>query len=163
MKIKHTLFFGVFPLLGAVALYLVIEALNKGEKAIAVNLKKVLKALKIPLIGILVAMIIGAIIMTATGYDPINGLGALFYGGLIKNWHISVLNATPLIFTGLAVAFAFNAGLFNIGAEGQYYVGAMAATWLGIHLGFPGWITIPLIFLISGALAASYNYIPGSA
>ena len=78
--------------------------------------------------GILSAIIIGAVLIAVTGYNPLDAYKALFYGGFVKNWHVSILNATPLMFTGLSVAFAFKAGLFNIGAEGQYYVGAMAAT-----------------------------------
>jgi len=74
---------------------------------------------------------------------------------------VAVLNATPLIFTGLSVALAFQAGLFNIGAEGQYYVGAMAALFLGIHFNFPAIVSIPLILLLSGLAAALYNVIPG--
>ncbi len=153
-------FSGGFLLLGAAVLYIVAESQKKGTAGFKESLKRGRNALGIPFVGISAAIVLGALIMAGTGYDPIKGLGALFYGGLIKNWHISVLNATPLIFTGLAVAFAFNAGLFNIGAEGQYYVGAMAAVWLGVHLGFSAWVAIPLIFLIGGALGASCNYIP---
>ena len=153
-------FSGAFLMLGAILLYGAIEAHNKGPGRIEEILKQLLRLIGIPLLGIFLAVAIGALIMLITGYNPIDGLKALFYGGMIKNWHISTLNAAPLIFTGLAVAVAFKAGLFNIGAEGQYYIGAMAATWLGIHLGFSGWFAIPLIFLISGAIAATFNYIP---
>lgn len=65
-----------------------------------------------------------------------------------------------MIFTGLSVAFAFKAGLFNIGAEGQYYVGAVVATFLGLYLNLPPLLSIPIIFLVAGLLAAAYNYIP---
>lgn len=114
----------------------------------------------IPAAGILSAVIIGGLIMWAVGYNPITAYGALFYGGFVANWHISVLNAAPLLFTGLSVAFAFKAGLFNIGAEGQYYVGAMAATFLGIRLGMPALLTVPLVLLLSGAAGAAYAFIP---
>ena len=55
-----------------------------------------------------------------------------------------LFNATPLIFTGLAVAIAYKSGLFNIGCEGQLYVGAFAAAWIGIHLNLPAFLLIPL-------------------
>ena len=96
----------------------------------------------------------------ATGHDPVSSYGALFYGGLVKNWYVSVLNATPLIFTALAVAIAFHGGLFNIGAEGQYYVGVIVATWLGLSLHLPPLLALPLIF-VAGALAGALaNLIP---
>lgn len=124
--------------------------------------KGFLKNLYIPLFGIIAAIILGGLIMLATGNDPIVAYKALLYGGFIKNWHISILNAVPLIFTGLSVAFAFQAGLFNIGAEGQFYIGSMAATWLGLRLGMPPLVSIVLIFVISGLAAAAYNIVPAA-
>jgi len=113
-----------------------------------------------PAFGILVALVIGAVILVITGHNPLTAYGALFYGGFVKNWHVSVLNAVPLIFTGLSIAIAYKSGLFNIGAEGQYYVGSMAATWLAIHFGLPFGLAIPLILLFGGAAAALWNFIP---
>ena len=116
--------------------------------------------MSIPAIGIILAFIIGAMIMLIAGYNPIRSYGALFYGGFIRNWSLSILNATPLIFTGLAISIAFRAGLFNIGAEGQYYVGSMAAAILGIYLDIPALLAIPIIFIVSGAFASAYVLIP---
>ena len=73
-----------------------------------------------------------------------------------------MLNAAPLIFTGLSVAFAFKAGLFNIGAEGQYYIGAMAATYFGLYLNLPPFLSIMLIFILSGMLASAWNIVPAT-
>ncbi|MDC7221910.1 MAG: ABC transporter permease [Spirochaetales bacterium] len=113
-----------------------------------------------PTIGIAAALLIGGIIMALSGYNPFTAYGAMFYGGLIKNWHVSLLNATPLIFTGLSIAVAFKAGLFNIGAEGQYYIGSMIATWLAIRFSLPLGLYIPIIFILAGTCAAAYNIIP---
>jgi simple sugar transport system permease protein len=118
------------------------------------------KSMAIPIAGIAAAVVVGGIVMWAVGFDPIAAYAALFTGGFVRNWHIAVLNAAPLMFTGLSVAFAFRAGLFNIGAEGQYYVGAMAATFLGIKLGLPGVIAIPLVFVLSGAAASAWAFVP---
>lgn len=120
----------------------------------------VAKRMAIPLAGIAAAVVVGGIVMWSVGFDPFAAYGALFTGGFVRNWHISVLNAAPLMFTGLSVAFAFRAGLFNIGAEGQYYVGAMAATFLGIKLGLPSFFVIPLIFVLAGAAASAWAYVP---
>ena len=118
------------------------------------------RTITVPAIGFVAAFVVGAIIMLITGDNPLLAYGALFYGGFVKNWAISLLNAVPLIFTGLAIAFAFRAGLFNIGAEGQYYVGAMAAAVIGIYLDIPAIFAIPLIFIAGGLAAAAYNVIP---
>lgn len=153
-------FYGLLFLAGAVGLYLLRTFFSSGKDALLGALRHWGRILIIPVGGIITAIVAGAIIMLITGYDPIAAYKALFYGGFVKNWHISILNAVPLIFTGLSIAFAFNAGLFNIGAEGQYYIGLMAATWLGINLQLPAVLTIILIFLISGAFAGAYNFIP---
>lgn len=153
-------FWGLFLLGGAGMLFYLMRRVGQNRETARGDLQKLLRNLFIPVAGIVAAIIIGAVLMAVTGYNPFEAYKALFYGGFVRSWHLSVLNATPLIFTGLSVAFAFKAGLFNIGAEGQYYVGAMAATFLGIYLKLPGILVIPLIFLVSGAVAGAYNYIP---
>lgn len=153
-------FSGFFLLVAAAVAYYFSRRISQGAKAADDTIKAFLKQLSIPAIGILTAILFGGIIMLATGYNPVVAFKALFYGGFVRNWHVAVLNATPLIFTGLSIAFAFNAGLFNIGAEGQYYIGVMASTWLGLKLGLPAFIVIPVIFIVSGAIAAAYNAIP---
>ncbi len=153
-------FWGILLVLLAMGIHL-YQSIRTMEKDEA---KESLKALGMeafyPAIGIAVAIIIGGLIMAFTGYDPIKAYSALFYGGLVKNWHISLLNATPLIFTGLSIAVAFKAGLFNIGAEGQYYIGSMIATWLAIRFSLPLGLYIPVIIILAGAAAAAYNIIP---
>ncbi len=155
-----SVFSGLLLILAAAVLYFIYYGFAEGKdlsKNLALSL---VKSLLIPIIGVSSALLIGGIIMAITGYNPFVAYKALFYGGLVKNWSVSVLNATPLIFTGLSVAFAFKAGLFNIGAEGQYYVGAVVATFLGLYLNLPPLLSIPIIFLVAGLLAAAYNYIP---
>lgn len=153
-------FWGLWFLLLGLALILAERRISLGSAAFAVSFRHALSRAIMPVVGIICALIIGALIMRITGYDPISSYRALFYGGLVRNWSVSVLNATPLIFTGLAVAFAFQGGLFNIGAEGQYYIGVIAATWLGLRLSLPPGLAIPLVY-IAGALAgALLNVIP---
>ncbi len=155
-----SVFSGIFLILAAPVIYYLYRGLSTNWETVKKEISPILKNLFIPVIGIVTAMIIGALIMVLTGYDPVRAYKAMFYGGLVKNWSISILNATPLIFTGLSVAFAFKAGLFNIGAEGQYYIGAMVAAFLGITLNLPPVISLLLIFIIGGLLAAAYNFIP---
>lgn len=153
-------FYGLFLLLASLMVYFSYRKFFAGTEIAKQELIALLKSLVIPLIGIISAIIIGAVILLLTGYDVVAAYRALFYGGFIKNWHISILNATPLIFTGLSVAFAFKAGLFNIGAEGQFYMGSMAALFFGIYLDLPPVLSICLIFILSGIIAAFYNLIP---
>ncbi|HIK20218.1 MAG TPA: ABC transporter permease [Synechococcus sp. M44_DOE_062] len=85
-------------------------------------------------------------------FSPITHLPGLFQ---------SLLLATPLIFTGLAVAFGFHAGLFNIGAPGQLTMGAIATMLVGVYLPGPGWLTLPLSILAAAAGGALWGGIPG--
>jgi general nucleoside transport system permease protein len=153
-------FWGLLLLLAAAVSMVLGRGVQVGRDTVRTEIRAGAGKLLIPFIGIFAAIIIGGIVMLVTGYDPFEAYGALFYGGFVRNWHVSILNAVPLMFTGLSVAFAFNAGLFNIGAEGQYYVGTMAATFLGIYLGIPPIFAIPLIILASASVAATYVYIP---
>jgi ABC-type uncharacterized transport system permease subunit len=100
-----------------------------------------------PLITVLVAFLVAGLVVLVTGHDPIATYKAIFNGtGL--NWlfpwtssddrSIAAINlqqtliqTTPLILTGLAVAFAFRCGLFNIGGQGQYIMGSILAVWIG--------------------------------
>ncbi len=78
-----------------------------------------------------------AIGLAASGYDPVLALGALGRGAF-GSWYAfssaTLVRAVPLILLGLGVAVAFRTGAFNIGAEGQFYAGAIAATWVGVHV-----------------------------
>ncbi len=152
-------FIGLPMLIVGIGFIYLIQYKNNKKKAIQ-SLKSLGKALFIPFIGLVVSLIIVSIILISTGYNPLMTLKTLIYGGFIKSWHSTVLNATPLIFTGLAIGFAFNAGLFNIGAQGQYYVGTAVATAIGIYLPMPSIILIVIAYVVSMLLSASYNIIP---
>lgn len=101
-------------------------------------------ALLFPVIAIVIAFAIGALIVLATGNNPVAAYVALLQGAVGDSSAVgrTLLNATPLIFTGLAVAVAFRAGLFNIGGEGQLYIGAITAAAIGVSLSFLGFFAI---------------------
>jgi general nucleoside transport system permease protein len=153
-------FSGLLFLIAAGFFRLAEQARESGWKSVVSFVKRSFGKMGYPAAGIGLAVLIGGLLMGLTGYRPWASYEAMLYGGLIKNWHISVLNAVPLIFTGLSISLAFKGGLFNIGAEGQYYVGTMMATWLGIRLNMPALAVIPLIYLLGGAAGAAYNIIP---
>ncbi len=122
-----------------------------------------------PFLTALIAFAIGGLVVALTGKDPIETYRAIFNGtGL--NWFFPWLSAddrtvaalnlqqtlivtTPLILTGLAVAFAFRCGLFNIGGQGQYLVGSYVAVWFGSSFdGMPS--VLHIIVCMIGACAA---------
>ncbi|GFZ82684.1 putative ABC transporter permease protein YufP [Paenibacillus marchantiophytorum] len=117
----------------------------------------------IPAISITFGLIFGAIFMLLGGYNPLEGYEALFVGifGSMYDFGETLRQITPLIFTGLAVAFAFRTGLFNIGVEGQFICGSFAAVVVGIVFDLPWYIHVPLAFLAGCMAGALWAAIPG--
>jgi general nucleoside transport system permease protein len=126
----------------------------------------------VPLLTTLIAFLIGGLVMLLTGKDPIATYEAIWKGtGLqwifpwttgadrdlaASNLQQTLIITTPLILTGLAVAFAFRAGLFNIGGNGQYIVGSIAAVWVGSSFpGMPGFVHI-LLAIVAACLAGAF-------
>ncbi|MEN6430143.1 MAG: ABC transporter permease, partial [Coriobacteriales bacterium] len=103
------------------------------------------------------------VIMWVSGYDAGAAFAALFKGsfGSPKAFGDTLLRATPLIFTGLAVAYGFSAGLFNIGAEGQLFMGGLAAAYLGVQLAAQPWYAaVPVLLLGAMAAGAAWAFVP---
>jgi simple sugar transport system permease protein len=98
---------------------------------------KILREILWPLIAVLAAFVVGGIIILLIGDDPFEAYGWLLSSsfGSLKDIGWTLHYATPLIFTGLAVAVAFRCGLLNIGGEGQLYVAAFSTAWVGIKFG----------------------------
>lgn len=122
------------------------------------------RAMRVPVLAVLLASLIGAVILLISGASPIEAYSALLKGAFGSPQAIArtLEKATPLIFSGLAVAFAFQAGLFNIGAQGQLLFGAIVAAWVGFAFHLPPGIHV-LVALTAGGLAgALYGAIPGA-
>ncbi len=112
------------------------------------------------LFSVILAVITSAIIMELSGYNSYVAFSALISGAL-RQFDRVLFFSTPLILTGLSVAFVFKSGLFNIGAEGQLYMGSMAAAILGYIIPLPFGVH-PLVCLATGFLAgASWGFLPG--
>lgn len=108
------------------------------------------------LFAVLIGFIVAAIVLAMAGFDPIASFVALFKGAFGKPKYVAnvIIKATPILLTGVAVAFAFQTGLFNIGAEGQYIFGALVSTIVGVTCNFPTPIQVPLV-IGAGVLAGA--------
>jgi general nucleoside transport system permease protein len=141
---------------------------------------KILREIFSPLIAVIAAFIVGGLIVLLIGDNPFLTYSQLIGNsfGSLKDLGYTLFYATPLIFTGLAVAVAFRCGLLNIGAEGQLYVAAFATAWVGIKFGgtvvdvfgkkedwswasLPAFLLIPLCLLTAIAVGGFWGAIPG--
>ncbi len=118
-----------------------------------------------PALAVLSGLALGAILILSVGSHPLIAYRALFLGafGNLNNLAETVAKTTPLLLIGLGVALALKASLWNIGAEGQFYAGALAATWVGVSL--PGWpplILLPLAMLAAFVAGGLWGGIPGT-
>ncbi|MBN1888216.1 MAG: ABC transporter permease [Thermoflexales bacterium] len=130
-------------------------------------LVRVLDRLSMPALALFTAFLLGAIVIWLTSGKPETVLEA--YGGLLRGAFVkqrglseSLVATVPYILLSLAVAVGFKAGLFNIGAEGQFYIGALCAAWAGQAVsGLPALIHLPLALLAGAAGGAVWAAIPG--
>ena len=110
--------------------------------------------------SVVVAFLISGIILKIIGGQPLLVL-KFFFSATFGSWPVfsdTLVKATPLIMVGLACAVAFKMKLWNIGAEGQFYAGAVAATATGIYLGFlPRLILVPLVLIVGATGGALWG------
>lgn len=117
----------------------------------------------ISLLSITLGFFVGGIVLKLSNISPFDAYQVMFDGAFSKPNYIAyiIIRSTPLILTGLSVAFAFRTGLFNIGTEGQFIIGALTASYFGFIFNFTPWIQIPLIMLLGTLAAALYGGISG--
>lgn len=118
----------------------------------------------IPLINVVVAFAVAGLVVLLVGESPIEAFGYLIEGAFGRGQNIAytLYYATSFIFTGLAVAVAFHGGLFNIGGEGQAYIGGLgvALVVLSLDTVFPWWLNFPLAILGAALMGALWAFIP---
>jgi simple sugar transport system permease protein len=126
-------------------------------------MSKRLRNLLTPIIALLLGILVGTIIMIACGYDAGAAFSALWSGSFGNSYYLGevIRQVTPYILAGLAVAFAFKVGLFNIGVEGQFIVGWLASVWVGLAFHLPKIIHLPLAIIAAIAAGALWAFIPG--
>ncbi len=120
--------------------------------------------LLVPLLAVFTALLIGAVVIWASRANVLAAYRGLFEGALGSPRAIAetLVIATPYTLAGLAVALGFRCGLFNIGAEGQFYAGALLSVWVGFGVtGLPIYIHLPLAILAGALGGAIWGAIPG--
>jgi ABC-type uncharacterized transport system permease subunit len=127
----------------------------------------------VPLASVLFGFVVAAVVLLATGHDPVTSYRQLFDAAFVSTGSLdqTLIAATPLAFTGLAAAVAFRMRIFNIGAEGQLYMGSITGAAAGLYLGGRGsaspWVIAAMIVAgcaggaawasIAGALRAFFG------
>ena len=149
------------------------ETVADGTAASRIAVRQRAGGVAVPVFTALLAFLIGGVVVAATGHNPLVAYRDIFNGAGL-NWFFhpstdtarndaynltqTLLQTTSLILTGLAVAFAFRCGMFNIGGNGQYLVGLYVANWIGIsfvHLAKPTHIVLAVVgAAVAGAIWA---------
>lgn len=117
----------------------------------------------VPLVSLVLAAILSALVILAIGQDPWEAITVMVEGSVMNayGWGYTLYYATSFIFTGLAVTFAFHAGLFNIGGEGQAQLGGLGVALAVLFIPWPHW-TLALLGASLGAalFGAAWAAIP---
>lgn len=118
----------------------------------------------LPLLNLALAFIVSGLVVLAIGQDPLAALNAIVTGAFGNGYNIgyTLYYSTNFIFTGLAVAVAAHAGLFNIGGNGQAYIAGLGVILVVLPLQFlPWWVTFPIAIVAGGAVGGLWGFIPG--
>ncbi|MFQ5691467.1 MAG: ABC transporter permease [Nitrospinota bacterium] len=117
-----------------------------------------------PLLAVILALLAGGIIIGSIGINPLGAYAALWNGafGTPAGFGLAITRTVPLLFVGLSVALAFRCGLFNIGGEGQLYMGALASTALALYLPPLPWaLHFPIVLAGSFLLGGGWGALAG--
>jgi simple sugar transport system permease protein len=133
---------------------------TKVSVPLSAGLRPIINTLQAPLLAILGAVLIGAIIMVITGHNPLQAYWAMLEGAVGgQNLAATLSRAAPIVGMGLAAAVAFRAGFFNLGGEGQLVLGALTTALVAIYLPLPGPLLLPLAMLAAAMVAGLYAWL----
>src|SRR5215467_16254051 len=146
------------------------QAASTGTLAARLSLRHRAGGIGVPIVTVVFAFLMSGLVVLATGHNPLLAYRDIFNGAGL-NWIFhpttnlvstaaynltqTLLQTTTLILCGLAVAFAFRCGMFNIGGQGQYFVGIIVANWLGVDFASLNPVLHILLILVAGALAGA--------
>ncbi len=128
------------------------------------KLEKCLRPLLPAVLAFFSASAVAALLLAAFGHSPVAAFVVLYQGALGDAYALSesLLKTVPLVFTGLAVALSFRAGIWNIGADGQFIAGALVATLFGVSFAWDTpWLLFPAMFAASFLAGAAWGAIAG--
>lgn len=136
-------------------------------------LRRIFQLVTVPLVAVVGGFLVGGIVILISSLStgsldpslPLNAYASLFQGafGSLRGILFTIVSAAPLILGGMAVGLGFKAGLFNIGAQGQFLMGALGAAAVGAALaGTSGFVAIPGAILAGAVLGAAWGFIPGA-
>jgi general nucleoside transport system permease protein len=147
------------------------EAAQSGTLIASLALKQRAGGVAVPIVTVVVAFLMSGLVVLATGHNPLLAYRDIFNGAGL-NWIFhpttnlvptsaynltqTLLQTTTLILCGLAVAFAFRCGMFNIGGQGQYFVGIIVAVWLGVDFSGLNPVLHILLVLVASTLAGAF-------
>lgn len=126
--------------------------------------RKIALNVVLPIVGVLVALLFGAVMLVILKANPLAAYSAMFRGavGTTFGFTQTLVKATPLLLVGLGICIAFRANVINIGGEGQIIAGAIASTWfpLTFHT-WSGWVLIPATLVVGFIGGAAWGFVPG--
>jgi general nucleoside transport system permease protein len=130
----------------------------------AVDWQGVLLRAASPILAVLVALLVGAVMLLLLGANPLAAYATMVRGvfGSVSGFTQSIVKATPLLLVGLGICIAFRASVINIGGEGQIIAGALMGTWFSLQFRtWPGWLLIPTTMMMAFLAGAFWGFIPG--
>src|ERR1700687_3531004 len=137
---------------------------NRGRR-VRVDWGALASGLLLPMLAVVLALAIGAVLLWLLHADPFKAYAALIGGafGTTSGVTQSVVKATPLLLVALGIIIAFRANVINIGAEGQIILGALAGTWFALTFAtWPGLLLIPATLLMGFLAGAAWGFVAGS-
>jgi len=140
------------------------EVNDKAAGTVILSWAGIFVNLLLPLSGMLIALLIGAVMLLILKVNPLEAYAELVKGafGSVSGITQTLVKATPLLLVGLGICIAFRASVINIGGEGQIIAGAIAATWWPLTFRtWPGWILLPSTLIVGFAAGALWGFIPG--
>lgn len=134
------------------------------RRKLTIDWKDILFRSGIPVLAMLAALLIGAVMLLLLKVNPLTAYAALVDGALGSTSSItqSLVKATPLLLVGLGICIAFRASVINIGGEGQIIMGALMATWFSLQFrAWPGWLLLPATLFMCFLAGAAWGFVPG--
>jgi ABC-type uncharacterized transport system permease subunit len=142
----------------------IVPQVRLQRRHIRINWNTLIFSASLPLLAVLAALLIGAVMLLLLGANPVQAYAALLEGALgsVSGITQSLVKATPLLLVGLGICIAFRASVINIGAEGQIILGAVMATWFSLQFReWAGWLLIPMTMIMGFLAGALWGFIPG--